>query len=376
MSNIVTLVAEKQAANAFLQAGQLAKARDAYFAILIEIDSEETRTPNPAQIEIKIACLNNLMALFLKTKKFKEVLELSRQVLQIEANNVKALFRQSQALAELEHNNDALLSLQKILQIEPQNTQAKELLYVVMDKLNPLEEDELPPPPEGEDTINRPECGEGKVYKNTRMATNPTTTSTSSTPLGVEPVPVSFGGGWDFMNPTWKPAGATSETEGDTESKGGDNSTIDEILTLETKQGGIAIGTQVTSNTSSEEKKHNYDDSAQIFLDEAERTRIKNQLFSEALQRNSATTKGQDHSNTKNKIKKKSSKREVSVDEIVNKTVEELSLEEKELVAKVDLKKSSQKSLTKSKKSREESSNSQKPKGNLKKKIVSTKAKS
>ena len=374
MSDVATLTAQKQAATALFQEGNLVKARDAYFAILIDIDSEETSSPDPSKIEIKIACLNNLTALFLKTKKFKEVIELSRQVLLIDPSSVKAYFRQSQALSELELNNDAVLCLQKLLLLEPQNTQAKELLYVVMDKLNPLDEDSLPSPPSTPAGASRPE--DGKVYPISRMpgATSATRSSnadhsnsnTSSVPeekrefKGAEPVPITFGGGWDFMNPEWKPADDKNDNTSST-----DHLAPSSITRLKEGEMQEKSSQQVESASivAADE-----DDSAQIFLDEAERARIKNQLFAEALQKSSH----QAIKPKKNKSKKSvsASQKEVVVDEIVSKTVEELSLAEKTLVAKVESKKakSAQKSSTKTKKI--EGSSSLK-----KKKVVSTRAK-
>lgn len=60
MPDVATLTAQKQAATTLLQEGKLTKARDAYFAILIDIDGEQAASPDPAKVEIKIACLNNL----------------------------------------------------------------------------------------------------------------------------------------------------------------------------------------------------------------------------------------------------------------------------------------------------------------------------
>jgi tetratricopeptide (TPR) repeat protein len=377
MSDVATLTAEKQAATALLQAGQLVKARDAYFAILINIDSEETKSPDPAKVEIKIACLNNLMALFLKTKKYKEVIELSRQVLQLDPQSVKALFRQSQALSELELNNDALLCLQKLLLIEPQNAQAKELRYVVMDKLNPLDDESPPSPPSSPSSMSTQDSSkDGKVYNISRMPSAVTTTTTTTTSTqeekgggrgGVEPVPVTFGGGWGFMNPEWTP--------GEHDNGGSSSSITDQAATVSDKKEkeasqGIYVSppTAQTATVQNEQKQHeDTEDSAQIFLDEAERTRIKNQLFAEALQKNSS--KEVKNIKIKSKMSTSNQQKEVEVDELVSKTVAELSLEEKKLVAKVDAKKTkgTKKSSTKVKKSQEGSV--------LKKKVVSSKAK-
>lgn len=372
MSDVATLQAEKQAATALLQAGQLTKARDAYFSVLIKIDSEETRTPDPSKIEIKVACLNNLMALFLKTKKYKEVVELSRQVLQIEPNNVKALFRQSQAFVAVDMNNDAILSLRQLLVVEPENAQAKELLFKVMDKLNPLEseEDNLPPPPPktGWDSMDsddkrRPE--EGKVYNISKMPveqSSSTSSTASSMTESEKPVkdPLVFGAGWDFMNPQWSPGTDSNE---DQESK---TNNEEEMKAQSSKDNLPSEGhSRLTKDV---------DDSAKIFLDEAERARIKNQLFAEAIKK---TTVSDTTSSAKLKNKGKSSssrQRDVEVDEIVSKTVEELSIEEKSLVAKVESKKAKS-SKGKMKKSGGSGSTSASA-GTLKKKaVLSSKAK-
>ena len=343
-TTLASLLAAKQDATALLQAGHLSQARDAFFSVLIAIDSDETRTPDPNKLEIKIACLNNLMVLFLKTKKYKEVVELSRQVLKIEPNNVKALFRQGQAFSEIEMNSDALLSLQKLLTIEPNNSQAKELLYKVMDKLNPLEEDDvdnLPVPPSTADKLSTRRPDQGKVYKVARMP-NAKSSNESEDKAVKDPTTKGFGSGWDFMNPQWNPDASNVETTSENAS-----------------QISPSVGESKASDT---------DNSAQIFLDEAERARIKNQLFADALKSSTSATSAQT-TKDKSKVKSSSRQKEVVVDELVSKTVEELSIEEKKLVAKVESKKakSTKTKVSKSKKSTGDSV--------LKNKTVSAKAK-
>lgn len=404
MSDIAALVADKEAANSLLQAGQLTAARDAYFSILIAIDSvEKNGTPDPTMVEIKIACLNNLMALFLKTKKFKEVVELSRQVLRIDPNNVKALFRQSQAFSEIEMNSDALLSLQKLLVIEPNNSQAKELKFSVMDKLNPLEDEVLEGSPSNKagwgavdtctgtgtgragagadsasdsssaDKQQRRREDEGKVYPTSRMpAPAPATSATAGKEASdtTAPPPI-FGAGWDFMNPQWEPACGRDDDSSKSKSKSDGKDLSREASSAQQAQAGGG----------------GPDSTAQMFLDEAERTRIKNQFFAEALQKNSAAA-GSASSNSKSKSKTKpgssrSGPREVEVNEAVSKTVEELSLEESRLVQRVEARRASasasssstaasKKSSSKARKGAEGASGEQV----LKKKVVSVRAKS
>lgn len=337
MSDVSTLAAQKQAATELFQAGQLVKARDAYFAILIDIDgNSETGSTDPATVEIKVACLNNLMALFLKTKKYKEVVELSFQVLRIDSKSVKALFRQSQALNELGSYHDALLSLQKLLTIEPHNSQAKELMYMVMDKLDPLADDDvvniedqtLPnvsiqanpsnkstPPPHG------------KEYPISRM---PVSAAAPIDPLEgegkLERVPVSFGGGWNFMNPEWTPTGDQSKDT--TENSWSASNSAKEDAPVTAPAPPIPKGDDLGDGDE--------DATAQLFRDEAERTRIKNQFFSEALKRSNICSEG---SHQQKKNYSPSHLEVIGVDEIVSETVAALTLEEKSLVAKVESKK-------------------------------------
>ena len=358
MTDVVTFTKRKEEATALLKAGELLKARDAYFSILIDIDNEGT--VNKEKIDIKIACLNNLMVLFLKSKQYKEVVELARQVLLIDSTNVKALFRKGQALKELDMNNAALDCVKLLLELEPQNAQAKELLYVIMDRFNPLSDDALPIPPTSSDKATANKGKEGKVYDVSRM---PSSGHESESQNSVEQDKVETeqserlvrGGGWDFMNPDWKPV---------------DNNTS---KTIPEKTDTPAHSKMETIHTKEKQEKNMNDETSQMFLDEADRTRIKNQLFAEALQKGNKDNKDTKNRISKNNRKNKSNNedRNFAVDEIVKKTVEELSLEEKTLVAKVESKKakSTKKIPDKSKKNQDSCSLT-------KKKVVSSKAKS
>ncbi|XP_077986187.1 uncharacterized protein LOC144440676 [Glandiceps talaboti] len=75
---------------------------------------------------MKCSCLLNLSACVLKMKQFDKVVSLCSDALNINANNVKGLYRRGQALSRLNEFDRAKEDFEKALKLEPQNKAVKD----------------------------------------------------------------------------------------------------------------------------------------------------------------------------------------------------------------------------------------------------------
>ncbi|XP_068170287.1 FKBP prolyl isomerase 16 [Antennarius striatus] len=69
--------------------------------------------------EYRVKCLNNLAATQLKLERYAEALQTSRDVLALQPNNVKALFRMGKLLSDKGDYKEAMEVLKKALKLEP-----------------------------------------------------------------------------------------------------------------------------------------------------------------------------------------------------------------------------------------------------------------
>ncbi|XP_070406487.1 FKBP prolyl isomerase 16 isoform X1 [Nothobranchius furzeri] len=69
--------------------------------------------------EYRVKCLNNLATTQIKLEQFDEALKTSRDVLTLESNNVKALFRTGKLLSDKGEYKEAMEVLKKALKLEP-----------------------------------------------------------------------------------------------------------------------------------------------------------------------------------------------------------------------------------------------------------------
>eukprot|EP00066_Takifugu_rubripes_P004037 XP_003967095.1 PREDICTED: peptidyl-prolyl cis-trans isomerase FKBP8-like [Takifugu rubripes] len=79
----------------------------------VKVDEEEEVR------EYRVKCLNNLAAAQLKLEQYEEALGTSRDVLTLEQNNVKALFRTGKLLSDKGEYKEAMEVLKKALKLEP-----------------------------------------------------------------------------------------------------------------------------------------------------------------------------------------------------------------------------------------------------------------
>ncbi|MEQ2268904.1 hypothetical protein XENORESO_018302, partial [Xenotaenia resolanae] len=78
----------------------------------MEEEEEEVR-------EYRVKCLNNLAAAQLKLEQFDEALHTSRDVLTLQPNHVKALFRTGKLLSDKGDYKEAMEVLKQALKLEP-----------------------------------------------------------------------------------------------------------------------------------------------------------------------------------------------------------------------------------------------------------------
>nr|XP_057932051.1 FKBP prolyl isomerase 16 [Doryrhamphus excisus] len=69
--------------------------------------------------DYRVKCLNNLATTQLKLEQYNEALSTSRDVLALDSNNVKALFRAGKILSDMREYKEAMVLLKKALKLEP-----------------------------------------------------------------------------------------------------------------------------------------------------------------------------------------------------------------------------------------------------------------
>ncbi|KAK1420618.1 hypothetical protein QVD17_22356 [Tagetes erecta] len=117
----------KEEGNSLFKAGKYLKAFKRYekAAKYIEYDtifSDEEKKQSKA---LMVSCNLNKAACKLKLKDYKQAEKLCTMVLELESNNVKALYRRAQAYIPVAHLDLAELDLKKALEIDPDNRDVK-----------------------------------------------------------------------------------------------------------------------------------------------------------------------------------------------------------------------------------------------------------
>lgn len=85
--------------------------------------------------KMKVLCHNNIAAVALFTKDYPAVMEACNKALEIEPNNDKALVRKAKALDAKEEWEEAISILNKVIEVVPENVEAKKQLAVSKKKL-------------------------------------------------------------------------------------------------------------------------------------------------------------------------------------------------------------------------------------------------
>jgi len=128
---IQTAQLKKEEGNNFFKQGKYSLANKRYKKALSYIQYGEIKDDKNEVDQLKVSCHLNIAAILLKNKEYSNVISELKHVLEIEPNNVKALYRRSIALSSTGEFFDALRDLNKALEIEPQNKEVKrEILHV------------------------------------------------------------------------------------------------------------------------------------------------------------------------------------------------------------------------------------------------------
>ncbi|MCL7034530.1 hypothetical protein MKW94_011485 [Papaver nudicaule] len=134
---IVAAGKKKEEGNALFKAGKYARASKRYekAAKFIEYDSPFAEEEKKQARTLKVSCNLNNAACKLKLKSYKEAEKLCTKVLEIESQNVKALYRRAQAYINLVDFDLAELDIKKALEIDPNNRDVKLEYKVLKEKV-------------------------------------------------------------------------------------------------------------------------------------------------------------------------------------------------------------------------------------------------
>lgn len=113
----------KDEGNELYKTGNYAKAAKKYKKAgkFVDTDYSFKEEEKEAAKLLKVACHLNSAACDLKLKQYKDVLENSKKVLDIDKDNVKALFRRGQAHSELDNWDEAQQDFRRAQELDPNN---------------------------------------------------------------------------------------------------------------------------------------------------------------------------------------------------------------------------------------------------------------
>ncbi|KAJ7557778.1 hypothetical protein O6H91_04G009500 [Diphasiastrum complanatum] len=114
---------KKEDGNSLFKVGKYARAAKKYekAAKLVEYDSTFNDDQKKHGKILKVSCNLNNAASLLKLKEYKEAIKLCSKVLELESQNVKALYRRAQAYIETADLDLAEIDIKKALEIDPKN---------------------------------------------------------------------------------------------------------------------------------------------------------------------------------------------------------------------------------------------------------------
>ncbi|OEL34173.1 70 kDa peptidyl-prolyl isomerase [Dichanthelium oligosanthes] len=118
---------KKEEGNALFKLGKYARASKRYekAAKYIEYDSSFSEDEKKQSKQLKISCNLNNAACKLKLKDYKQAEKLCTKVLELDSQNVKALYRRVQAYMQLADLELAEADIKKALEIDPDNRDVK-----------------------------------------------------------------------------------------------------------------------------------------------------------------------------------------------------------------------------------------------------------
>lgn len=118
---------KKEQGNSLFKVGKYQRAAKKYdkAAKYIEHDNSFSAEEKKQSKVLKVSCNLNHAACCLKLKDFKEAAKLCSKVLELESQNVKALYRRAQAYIETADLDLAEFDIKRALEIEPQNREVR-----------------------------------------------------------------------------------------------------------------------------------------------------------------------------------------------------------------------------------------------------------
>uniref|UniRef100_A0A6M2FAR1 peptidylprolyl isomerase n=1 Tax=Populus davidiana TaxID=266767 RepID=A0A6M2FAR1_9ROSI len=128
---------KKEEGNAWFKAGKYERASRRYekAAKFIEYDSSFTDEEKQQSKVLKISCKLNNAACKLKLKDYKEAEKLCSKVLELDGQNVKALYRRAQAYIQLVDLDLAEIDIKRALENDPDNRDVKLEYKILKDKV-------------------------------------------------------------------------------------------------------------------------------------------------------------------------------------------------------------------------------------------------
>ncbi|CAO2162660.1 unnamed protein product [Urochloa humidicola] len=128
---------KKEEGNALFKLGKYARASKRYekAAKYIEYDSSFSEDEKKQSKQLKISCNLNNAACKLKLKDYKETVKLCTKVLELDSQNVKALYRRVQAYIQLADLELAEADIKKALEIDPDNRDVKLEYKILKEKI-------------------------------------------------------------------------------------------------------------------------------------------------------------------------------------------------------------------------------------------------
>lgn len=128
---------KKEEGNALFKSGKYARASKRYekASKYIEYDTSFSEDEKKQSKQLKISCNLNNAACKLKLKDYKEAAKLCTKVLELDSQNVKALYRRVQAYIQLADLELAEADIKKALEIDPDNRDVKLEYKILKEKI-------------------------------------------------------------------------------------------------------------------------------------------------------------------------------------------------------------------------------------------------
>ncbi|XP_047087374.1 70 kDa peptidyl-prolyl isomerase-like [Lolium rigidum] len=131
---------KKEEGNALFKLSKYARASKRYekAAKFIEYDTSFSEDEKKLSKQLKITCNLNNAACKLKLKDYKQAEKLCTKVLELDSQNVKALYRRSQAYTQLADLELAEIDIKKALEIDPDNRDVKLTYKTLKEKIKEI----------------------------------------------------------------------------------------------------------------------------------------------------------------------------------------------------------------------------------------------